>query len=327
MSATDPNEMPDAAARALASFAGARIATPDRDPHAVLTAVKRRAMGRRIALAGAVAVAALAVLVLRPAGSTAPREPSPAPVADAPAPIGDAVRAHLASRDGAPLRAGEPITSGAIDVGDGGAFEVSLRTGSASLDGPARASVAADGIVVERGSGQASGQLRLEGCGCRATLDGDVAFEAGIRQLSIVVLAGSVEVESPAVYCRIRELDAPNEGESPADEPATEEIPEPAPPAARIDRPAPRCDLGAQAGAYREAMRLRGVDDARLARELREIRGRFRRCPLSHEVDVALIETLLRAGREGEARREARAFVRRYPRSARREEMLRLAQP
>jgi hypothetical protein len=74
--------------------------------------------------------------------------------------------------------------------------------------------------------------------------------------------------------------------------------------------------LALQVDAYRQALALRGRNDARAVQLWRAMNQRWPRGPLRHEIDLGVIDALVRLGRSAEARSEARAFVERHPRSS-----------
>jgi hypothetical protein len=87
----------------------------------------------------------------------------------------------------------------------------------------------------------------------------------------------------------------------------------------RVQPPAPATtdELPAQMAAYREAHGLRERDPAAALSKLRELVKRWPRAAIRHEVDLAVIDALVRLGKSGEAKKAARSFVRDYPTSAR----------
>ena len=333
------DELPRDAEEALRRFGPGSGDVPElaRVRDGALRSIRRRRVARRAA--GTVAVAAIAALVAWTASNgELPWGPSAATTA-----VASVTAAEGVSIAGEPVAAGSEIPAGPVSVAANGELELSLGDAVANVEGPAELVVGERRLAISEGAGRVRGRLAVEGCGCEATVDGEARVEAFQSYLSVVIVAGSVHVESPEVYCRVIELDAlageterepraeagtaagEDEALEGAEEPivehaALEAAEEPAVRRPRARRPrATRCDLGAQAEAYREAMALRGRDDALLVRRLREVRREWPRCALSHEVDVALIEALLRAGDEGTARTEAARFLRRYPRSARRD--------
>jgi hypothetical protein len=323
------------AQQALEDFARAEPAPPPaaRVRGEVQRSVRRRRVVRRIAVAagGAAGVVAAALLALSvPFGSTRPSSAGPLERAEA----ATVVAAASTSQARRPVGAGDRLESGRVVVGKTGHLELRLATADAAVDGPAQIVLGAQRIEIGTGRGHVRGRVQLDGCGCSADVNGEARFEAFTRYLQVVVVAGTVEVRGPDTACRIIDLEPPPSGdvdsssradlvldELAVDELAVDELAvdsEPRPSTRVAPRRASRCDLGEQAEAYRAAMRFRGSNEAALLVELRQIRRQWPRCPLSHEVDLAVIDTLLRAGREDDARREARSFLRRYPNSARR---------
>ncbi len=75
-------------------------------------------------------------------------------------------------------------------------------------------------------------------------------------------------------------------------------------------------ELAEQVAAYEGAI-ARGQTDAKAALvALRQFRRTWPHSPLAHEVDLAIFEFLIQLQRPAEIRRAGRAFLRRYPRSA-----------
>lgn len=104
----------------------------------------------------------------------------------------------------------------------------------------------------------------------------------------------------------------------PARAPATRPVDRPAEP--RVGPPAPTrrarpSSLARQVAAYRRALALQGQDDRSALERFRQMRSRWPHGPLAHEVDLRIIETLLRLKRVDAARAEARRFLARHPHS------------
>ena len=317
------DRLPDDARSALDHFASAEVLTPERNRDGILRAVRRRRQGRRAA-AGA-AAAGLAALVVVWAGNRAAVTASPEKASSV-----AAIRS-IQSTGETTLHVGQQLRSEEMVRIESGSVELELASSRFFAEGPAEFSVSKSSISLTSGSGRIIGSAQVSGCGCNASAEGEATFTAGVQSLQVVVIAGAVHAEPMNVHCQITELEGLDE-----DDRATsigEHVAQTNPP--QVERlqvasrraAAQECDLGAQADAYREAMHLRDSDDAGLVAALRRVRRDHRRCPLSHEVDVALIEALLRTGQTAAARREARRFVRRYPRSARRADMERLTSP
>ena len=266
-----------------------------------------------------------------------------------------------ANHEGVALAAGQEIPAGRIEIRENGALAMTMgRPGAAlrgDLDvrGPAAMELRSDRVILASGSARLRGRIPVEGCGCNAVVDGEAEVETHEtvepQFMRFVVLAGEVVAPAPTVHCRIVDLAMPEppetgDGADHAVAPTAEidddgdprgdaiAAPESGRPAAGVTRHGARrpvattgrggCDLAAQAQAYRSAIVMRGHDDRALLDDLRDVRRRFPRCPLSHEVDLAIIEGLLRTGQGENARREASRFLRRYPQSARREDIARI---
>jgi TolA-binding protein len=96
--------------------------------------------------------------------------------------------------------------------------------------------------------------------------------------------------------------------------------------AAPIAAPTGDADLAAQTAAYREAHALREREPAAALAKLREIVKRWPRAAIRHEVDLAVIDALVRLGKTGDAKKAARGFIRDYPASARATEIRAIAE-
>jgi outer membrane protein assembly factor BamD (BamD/ComL family) len=83
--------------------------------------------------------------------------------------------------------------------------------------------------------------------------------------------------------------------------------------------------LAEEVAAYREAEALVGDSPALAVQRLNAFRHRYPASPLAEEASLRLIQALLALGRVDEARAQARHFVVRYPRSAKRAELEALA--
>jgi hypothetical protein len=87
--------------------------------------------------------------------------------------------------------------------------------------------------------------------------------------------------------------------------------------------PAPRkpSDLARQVASYRAARALSGVDDRRALARWRDLSARWPDSPLEPEVEVQIVNALLRLGRRDEALTAAREILRRRPDSSRAAEL------
>jgi hypothetical protein len=88
----------------------------------------------------------------------------------------------------------------------------------------------------------------------------------------------------------------------------------------------PGSELAVQLEAWRAAEALARRDDAAALERWQDLVRRWPEGPLAPEVDLRIIETLLRLGRQDQARAAARAFVARHPDSPRVAELRRLAE-
>lgn len=91
---------------------------------------------------------------------------------------------------------------------------------------------------------------------------------------------------------------------------------QPSPPDAAAPKPAPEPSaLSLEVAAYRAAQALQRRDDRAALASFRGMRQRWPQGSLVHEVDLRIIETLLRLRELATARAEARRFLARYPAS------------
>jgi len=311
--------------RALQPPAGARERVLAGATQAIATG--RHGRAKKVVLwAGAPVLAAVAAAAL---SWLAPREPAPS------ARVLGAVDAG--TTDGL-LRAGDGLRDQTIAIGPRGQLRVALPRATVGVQGPARVELARGALVVHAGTAEVDGLLTVRGASCRATVHGRCALARTAEQLQITLFAGSVQVDAPEVACSIVDLtSAPAPGgdghaaprvtsRAPAADPVPphEAAIQPAPPArgraaaARATRPrpaAPQSELALQVRAYREAVALRGREDARAIELFREMNRRWPRSPLRHEIDLNVVDALVRAGRSAEAAVEARRFLARHPHS------------
>jgi len=278
---------------------------------------RRRAAPARFALAGlALAGAVAGALWL------VPRAQAPA--------AGRVLAASAASTEHGALRSGDPLAEGAIVVAERGRLQMALARAEVGLVGPARVELERGALVVHEGGAFVDGTLKVRGGDCSALVHGRCALARAARALQITLFAGSVELAGGVTACSVIDLTAGSAartaGEPPARAPAAAlpDTREPDPAArsavhhereARARAPGPS-ELALQVAAYREALELRGRDDARAVERWREMTRRWPRSPLRHEIDLNVIDALVRLGRGDEARSEARRFLDRHPHSS-----------
>jgi len=241
------------------------------------------------------------------------------------------------------LRAGDGLRDQTVAIGPRGQLRVALPRATIGVQGPARVELVRGALVVHEGTAEVDGLLPVRGASCRAIVHGRCALARTAEQLQITVFAGSVQVDAPEVACSIVDLTrAPGQGgdghaprvnpQAPASEPMPPAEPaiEQNPPARggaaapRANRPrlaAPQSELALQVQAYREALALRDRDDARAIELFREMNRRWPRSPLRHEIDLNVVDALVRAGRSAEAASEARRFLARHPHSTKADEI------
>jgi hypothetical protein len=281
----------------------------------------RRGAPRKVALlVGApVLAAAAAAALLLPSPSPQPAQPPSARV----------LAADDAATSQGALRAGDGVGERAISVGERGRLQLALPRARAFVQGPARIELARGTLVVHEGSAEVDGLLQVHGAGCRATVNGRCAVSRTASQLQITVFAGSVQVQAPEVACSIVDVGERALAADVSRAPAAAAAPAPREPepvtrsAQARPRPAspPPSELAQQVQAYREALALRGRDDARAIALFREMNRRWPRSPLRHEIDLNVVDALLRTGRSAEAAAEARRFLTRHPHSSKADEI------
>jgi len=239
------------------------------------------------------------------------------------------------------LLGGGELVDGPIRVDRSGTLTANLRGGTVTANGPAMLELRPDGVTLDSGTLLATGQLAVEGCGCAVTVDGRARIEALGPILQVTVVLGSVQQIRPSITCRILDLEGPVAvqpevvaprvaGEAEPSRPVelvAEVAREPNPVAqVRTPHPTQPSDLAQQVAAYQGALAHRGAQDGQALSEWRDMRRRWPRGSLSHEVHFQIVDALVRMGRTGEAAQEARSFLRRFPRSPRIPEMQRLAE-
>lgn len=85
-------------------------------------------------------------------------------------------------------------------------------------------------------------------------------------------------------------------------------------------------ELSLQVSEYQSAIALLNADPAGALGQLQVHRRRWPRSAIAHEVDLRIVQTLVLLHRQSEAQASAQAFLRRYPDSARADEVRRIAE-
>jgi hypothetical protein len=229
------------------------------------------------------------------------------------------LRARLPSPPVAPQPA-PATTPRQVAVAAGQRVELPLPRGHVSLRGPVDATVGADARVVLRsGTVDALGRVDVLGPSCEAHVDGSAEVAVARSELVVHVFSGSATVVPADASCRVVELMAPTP--SPVVAPAPVPVRR-----VRTAPPAPPSPLAAEVAAYRHAITLERVDPIAALGSWRAAQRDWPHGALAHEVDLHVIETLVRLGHADEARVEARAFLARHPDSPRSADVRRIAE-
>jgi hypothetical protein len=271
-------------------------------------------------------------------------------------------RAVAASAGGRPLRASSRLGASdePIEVGSGGSLELVLGHGSTLVAGEGstfvlRTSTAQDqtpSVEVRDGTIEVAGELEVQGpeCACRIAGRARVTVEPTLRT-SVTRIAGDITVV-PGRSCAITTLEldlpapageesAPPAGTAPAETaPASPETAQ----QARVGRAPRSASSSGGAGAAEQesdpgALLAQRVDRFARARamlrtdpgaalaELRALDAEWPSPPVRQELDLALIDGLLRTGQRDAARTAAERFVAEHGRPRRSEVIERALAP
>jgi len=259
----------------------------------VLRRIEGRARVRRplawLALAALPAAVALLVVRLhRPPVATPPPAvvvtPEPAPPAPA-----------QAARE--PLR-----TDGTV--------RFALQHARVTARGHALLEVGAGDIRVREGSAVVDGNLLVQGAACANRVEGRARVTVTDSHVVIAMYAGRALPVADVTSCEIVAAALPLRVQpAPIEEPTPEPLPE---------QPS---ELAQLVAAYRAALALEGHDDALALAAWQKLRTESAGGALEPEIDLRIVDTLLRLSRTDEARAAARAFALQHPESARAAEM------
>ena len=294
----------------------------------VLRALEARLPRRRRAAwfavpAAVIAAAVIAVVVLRTGG-------------------GEATGPLVVSADGArqgerPIAAGERVGGGPIRVD--GSLRVALDRAAVEVIGPATVELSRARVELREGRLDVDGEVEVAGPTCSARIRGRGRVELRRAELHVTVFAGSAELVPPETSCVVIEppppitasaaAAAPSPREAPVAPPAAPSPIAPAPPAPRSapkPAPPPPSELAQQTEAYWAAQRVRERDPQAALELLRAFSQRWPRAPIRHEVDLAIVDLLVRLDRTDAAQRAAREFLRLHPDSPRAADVRRIAE-
>ncbi len=325
-------------------------------PHAAAERVRERVEAalhrrprRRAAIAVSVAAAAVAALLFsvreRDHREKAPR----------------VVSVESARQNGRDVVAGQPLAKGAVQVAPAGHLRIALEGAELDVAGPAAVELRPRALYVSEGRVEVRGSTRVSGPGCEAEVSGRAAVEVQSSRVQVTVFAGSASVTESQDSCSVIDLSrsgvdkgtgvdkgsrvnkgsSVEKGSAVEKDSAVEEssaldkasgIDSPGrsaagPSAARAKASSPaRLDdaLARQVDAYWAADRLRASDPTGALARFEALQALWPGSPLRPEIDLAIIDLLVRLDRTDEARARAREFLRRYPDSPRRDDVRRI---
>ncbi len=199
------------------------------------------------------------------------------------------------------------------------------------------------GLFVSEGRVEVRGSTRVAGPGCEAEVSGRATVEVQESRVQVTVFAGSASVVESQVSCSVIDLSRPavDKGSGVEKSPGAEKRPgvdkgpgdssgssaaiAPAGAPAKNAAPArPDDALARQVDAYWAADRLRSNDPAGALARFEALQSAWPGSPLRPEIDLAIIDLLVRLDRIEAARARAREFLRRYPESPRRDDVRRI---
>jgi len=149
-----------------------------------------------------------------------------------------------------------------------------------------------------------------------------VATSAAAAVFSLYANRPTVHIPSAVSASSAPSTTEPHRGPAPAPAPTTRaSASAEAPAASAPTRPAPPSrsaesapsDLALQVAAYERAMALTGKNDEAALAAFRSMRARWPGGALAHEVDLRILELLVRTGQADKSRKEADEFVKRHP--------------
>ena len=207
-----------------------------------------------------------------------------------------------------------------VEVANGHALRVTVKGAQVVARGPAAFEVRDDAVVLSAGTLDVDGPLEVQGPRCEASVRGRGTVEVSASAMVVTVFAGSAEVVPAVAECRVVDLSAAGAPPPVRPRPSVSRALAPRAPPAPAAEPAPPSALARLTAAYEEALRLHASDPAAALPRWRALAGPAAG-PLAEEIDLHLVDALVRLGRRDEARREARRFLERHPDSARADEI------
>jgi hypothetical protein len=232
------------------------------------------------------------------------------------------VSASSASHEGRALAAGE-AASGPVKVAETGRLRLAVDGAEIDIAGPAAIEVRAQQVFIREGRVEIRGSTAVSGPGCEAQISGRAEVNVSRADVVVSVFAGSAQVApAGATTCTVIDLSrAPDRRrEASGSRTGAADIvkgePGPAPPTDAA--------LARQVEAYWAAERMRADDPAGALARFEALRRDWPGSPLGHEIDLAIIDLLVRLEDAEAARARAREFVRRYPESPRRKDVVRI---
>jgi hypothetical protein len=281
-------------------------------------------------------------------------------------PVARVLGASGAHAEARPIREGDGLGSVAVEVNDGGRLHLAFALGEVEIRGGSRATLGRRGFRLTMGQVTVRGTVEVQGDGCAALIRGRSTITVVEHGLVVAMDEGTMEPVPPAPVCqkapatphtasapatmdaasepargvaRAAETAAAPPG-GPAKAAATRELPSrahgskghghralPEDGSGDSRPPTSPSELAQEAQAYQNARILRGRDDLEALARWRAMKARWPSGALAHEVDINIVDTLVRLGRADEAQAAARDFLRRHPRSAKAAEMRRIVGP
>jgi hypothetical protein len=232
------------------------------------------------------------------------------------------VSASSASQEGRALAAGE-AASGPVTVAETGRLRLAIDGAEIDVAGPAAIDVRERRLFIREGRVEIRGSTAVAAPGCEAEISGRAAVEVSRADVVVSVFAGSAQVAPEgAPTCTVIDLSrvSGRRREPSGSRPAAADIVKGEPATA----PPTDAALARQVEAYWAAERMRAADPAGALARFEALRREWPGSPLGHEIDLAIIDLLVRLGDAEAARARAREFVRRYPESPRRKDVVRI---
>jgi hypothetical protein len=196
-----------------------------------------------------------------------------------------------------------------------GTVRFALAHARVSAKGHALIEVGASDIRVREGSAVVDGSLLVQGPACANRVEGRARVSVSDSHVVIAMYEGRALPVADVTSCEIVAAPQPARAQAPLalEEPTPEPLPEPLP-----EQPS---ELAQLVTSYRAALALEGHDDTAALAAWQKLRAESSGGALEPEIDLRIVDTLLRLSRTDEARVAARAFALHHPESARAAEM------